>query len=67
MDKEKKIREPFKPEDTPNPPQIIDPEVRAGRKDPDAEKKQKSSGPPDKTGKPGSLSDRAEIDDETTR
>lgn len=67
MKKENKIREPFKPEDTPRPPQIIDPEVKSARKNPGEEKKEKSStGDKDKSGKSGLLSDQAEINDETT-
>jgi hypothetical protein len=34
----KKIKEPFKPEDTPKPPQIIDPEERDERQHPVKEK-----------------------------
>lgn len=67
MEKEKKIREPFKPEDTPRPPQIIDPEVKSARKNPGDDKKEKSStGEKDKAGKPELLSDQADINDETT-
>ena len=65
MENGKKIREPFKPEDTPNPPQIIEPEARSERKKPDGEKKQDAAASK-KGEKPGLLSERAEIDDETT-
>lgn len=67
MKKEKKIREPFKPEDTPRPPQIIDPALKSARENPGEEKKQKpSTGDKDISGKPGLLSEQAEINDETT-
>lgn len=75
MDKEKKIREPFKPEDTPRPPQIIDPEVKSARKNPGEEQKEKSGtadkdkangDKKEKASNTGLLSDQAEINDETT-
>lgn len=64
----KKVREPYPPENTPRPPQIIDPEAREeqNKKRPDkpvnkgSEKKSK----PDE--KKGMLSDQADIHDETT-
>ena len=67
MEKEKKIREPFNPEETPRPPQTIDPQVTPTRKKPGEEKKLTSAdSDKDKSGKPGLLSDQAQINDETT-
>jgi hypothetical protein len=67
MKKDKKIREPFKPEDTPRPPQIIDPVLKSARENSGEEKKEKpSTGDRDNSGKSGLLSDQAEINDETT-
>ena len=73
MEKEKKnIREPYEPENTPTPPQIIDPEKREDRKHPvnedDAPRGQqdRSTERPGKDEKGHLLSERADIDDETT-
>jgi len=71
-DKNDKIREPYPPEQTPNPPQIIDPNVRNERNEPNAPvEERKGSGNPQgedesekDTGK--RLGDPMEIDDETT-
>ena len=70
-DDREKIRDPYPAEETPNPPQIIDPNLRNERNEPDApveDKKKKAE--PDKeqqqkdSGK--RLGDPMEIDDETT-
>jgi hypothetical protein len=65
-----KIREPFPPEETPNPPQIIDPNIRNERNEPNGpvdKKKQKPA--PDNEQQQDSgkrLGDPTEITDETT-
>lgn len=72
----KNIREPFRPEDTPNPPQIIDPNDREKRKTPvedkpvrrkdsDRSAEQKNTNAADKQEKPHLLGDDADISDET--
>lgn len=79
MENEKEIKEPFKPENTPNPPQIIDPNKRndePGENEPvKAEKKSKPEQQPDrKNAKPGDVEknekllgeSETEITDETT-
>ena len=69
MEKDRnKIREPYKPEDTPKPPQIIDPDEGREREKPvrdkpaPAQREEKSP----KNKKPELLGDRADIEDETT-
>ena len=66
----KNIREPYEPEHTPKPPQIIEPNSRRQREHPVEDEKSvgETSGKPDT--KPAEkhhlLSDDADIDDETT-
>lgn len=70
----KKIKEPYHPEHTPPPPQIIDPSMRKERNEPDEpvegrknEKRQPDSGQKKKEEKPKLLGEsETEIDDETT-
>jgi hypothetical protein len=67
--KDKKVEEPYSPEDTPRPPQIIDPNAREERENPVKEKsgekaavgKEKS-----KSTKSPALGDEPDIHDETT-
>jgi hypothetical protein len=69
-----KIREPFPPEQTPNPPQIVDPNLKneRGERSAPANNNQENNKPAEKeenqkikdTGK--RLGDPTEIDDETT-
>ena len=77
MENEKEIKEPYKPENTPNPPQIIDPGKQnnePGKEPVKAEKKSSPDQQPDrKSKKPGEsekkeklLGDETEITDETT-
>lgn len=66
----KEIREPFEPEDTPQPPQIIEPNTRREREKPGEDKK-RGDKPQDEqqdeqAGKHHLLGDNADIDDETT-
>ena len=71
MKKEKrKIKEPFAPEQTPSPPQIIEPNSRQQRENPvgeeekpDQRKEEKGQQQPTRH---HLLSDDADIDDETT-
>lgn len=66
----KNIREPYEPEHTPKPPQIIEPNSRRQREHPVEDEKSGT----ETSGKPGTrptekhhlLSDDADIDDETT-
>ena len=64
----KKIKEPFEPENTPKPPQIIDPEERNERRNTFKEKPGKSGDKKQEPvkGRPELLGDHADIDDETT-
>ena len=68
MEKDKKkIREPYKPEETPKPPQIIDPDAREERKNPVEEKPgNREKKPGEKDAKQHLLADDADINDETT-
>jgi hypothetical protein len=68
-----KIREPFRPEQTPNPPQIVDPNLKNERNERSAPTNSKKNNKPAEkqenqkvkdTGK--RLGDPTEIDDETT-
>lgn len=71
MEKErKKIKEPYEPENTPRPPQNIEPELDQQRKNP-VEEKGRTPGGPDKkkdgrSEKSHLLNENADIDDETT-
>lgn len=70
MDKDEKIREPYEPDDTPTPPQIIEPNSGRQRENP-AEGNDKSEGKPvNPTKKQGEkehlLSEDADLNDETT-
>src|SRR5688500_16562762 len=69
-DDKNKIREPFPAEETPNPPQIIDPNVRNERNEPEGPVDEKKEKPvPDKDEQQDSgrrLGDPTEITDETT-
>lgn len=64
----KKIREPYKPEETPKPPQIIDPDAREERKNPvkDEPENRQEKKPGEKDEKQHLLADDADIHDETT-
>ncbi len=69
MEKDKKgNKEPYRPEDTPKPPQQINPDART--KDPDKIGNSSHKKGPDKndsgTGRHHLLDDQADIDDETT-
>lgn len=69
MEKNKnKIREPYHPEDTPKPPQIIDPDEGRGKKPvKDKPSNQQHTGTDGKDKKRDPLlGDPTEIDDETT-
>ena len=71
-DDKHKIREPFPAEETPGPPQIIDPSIRDERNEPDGPVEEKKEKPASKdknkqqqaSGK--RLGDPTEITDETT-
>lgn len=71
-DKEKKIQEPFPPEQAPNPPQVIDPSPKKERNEPDKpvenpearENRGKASA--EESSKNKLLSEDTEIDDDTT-
>lgn len=68
-DDRKKIKEPFEPDDTPKPPQQVDPGTARKRENPDEGKEQKQDPekkPAGETGKQHLLNDEADIDDETT-
>lgn len=69
-DERKKIKEPFDPKDTPNPPQEIDPDINRKRENPVAEQGRKAGKPDDKkSDKPQMghlLDEEADINDETT-
>jgi hypothetical protein len=70
MDKErKKIKEPFDPQKTPKPPQIIDPNTEKQRRNP-VENKGRENNPgnsPERNEtKPHLLSEDTDISDETT-
>jgi hypothetical protein len=67
--KDKKVKEPYSPEETPRPPQIIDPNARKDRENPIEEKtKKKTPAESRKSGtkKKPELGDEPEIHDETT-
>ncbi|MEX2231563.1 MAG: hypothetical protein WD824_05350 [Cyclobacteriaceae bacterium] len=70
MKKDKKIREPFEPGDTPKPPQIIEPNSGRQRENPVEEESSEKKTPKNKTAgknkKPQQLGDETEINDETT-
>ena len=67
---EKKIKEPYEPENTPKPPQIIDPDSGKKRENPIEDKERNAESPDNNTsshaGKSHLLSEDADIDDETT-
>lgn len=67
---DKKIREPYEPDDTPKPPQIIEPNSEGEREKPIEKRDRPDDRDEIKPGeggtKPHLLSDEAEIDDETT-
>ena len=72
-DERKNIKEPFHPENTPNPPQIIDPNKRNETNDKDApiENKQRQENEKRESGnskgeKPKQVGDAPDIHDETT-
>jgi hypothetical protein len=66
----KNIQEPFEPEDTPKPPQIIEPDSGRKRENPVGDetrnKKEPAKKSAEKDAKPHLLSDDADITDETT-
>ena len=66
----KKIKEPYEPDDTPKPPQIIEPNSGRERENPvkDDERPENKSADkgPSGTKRQHLLADEAEIDDETT-
>lgn len=66
----KNIREPYKPEDTPKPPQIIEPNSGRQRENPIENKGREEDSPANASGKQKEkqhlLSEDADIDDETT-
>lgn len=70
MKKEKKIKEPYEPDDTPNPPQIIEPHPGIdGEKpveDKDRTKRTLDSETETPKGRNHLLADETDIDDETT-
>ncbi len=78
MDKEKNIKEPYRPEDTPNPPQIIDPNrrndepdekspMRGEKKSPTGQHEENDSKPAESEKKEKLLGEsETEITDETT-
>lgn len=78
MKNEKEIKEPYRPEDTPNPPQIIDPNrpnneagdkgpVKAERKSPAKQSDKKETKPDDDSTSEKRLGEsESEITDETT-
>ena len=67
---DKKIKEPYEPEDTPKPPQIIDPNSKKKREHPIEEKERNKANPDTSAstdaGKSHLLSGDADINDETT-
>lgn|GEM_PF-3930228 len=69
-DKKEKHREPYRPEDTPNPPQIIDPQGEREKENPvegkSASERRKPDPEASKDGKQHLLSDESDIEDETT-
>jgi hypothetical protein len=68
-DKKKKIEEPYSPEDTPRPPQIIEPNAREERENPDREKTDGKAAAEKEKSKPAkspALGDEPDIHDETT-
>ena len=69
MEKSKsKIREPYRPEDTPKPPQIIDPDEGRHNKKPVKDKPDQRNTKPEARSEKRAplLGDPTEIDDETT-
>ncbi|HEY9488298.1 MAG TPA: hypothetical protein VIQ51_08200 [Chryseosolibacter sp.] len=70
MKKGKKIKEPYEPEDTPNPPQIIEPHTAEDREKPvenkDRPEKKLDSETETRKGRQHLLADETDIDDETT-
>jgi hypothetical protein len=67
MKKNKKIREPFEPGDTPKPPQIIEPNAERQRENPVGEESRATKTPDNNSAKKNKMmGDEAEIDDETT-
>jgi len=68
--KGEKIKEPYAPDDTPKPPQIIDPNTGRQRENPVEDKGRTKSKPESKEAKKGERahlrSEESEIDDDTT-
>lgn len=66
----KKIKEPYEPNDTPKPPHIIDPNSRRERENPiegsNRPDDREENRPKTSEGKAHLLSDESDIDDETT-
>ena len=68
---EKKIKEPYEPQDTPKPPQIIEPNSGKKRENPIEDKEGQPASPDNSVsgktrGPQHLLSEEADIDDETT-
>lgn len=70
MDKDEKIREPYEPDDTPTPPQIIEPNSGRERENPVEGKDKSERKPGNRPQKQGEkehlLSEDADLNDETT-
>jgi hypothetical protein len=67
--KDNKIEEPYRPEETPRPPQIIEPNAREERENPDKEKAGEKAAVEkgeSKKAKSPALGDEPDIHDETT-
>jgi hypothetical protein len=68
-DERKKIKEPFEPEDTPKPPQQIDPNTGRQRENPVQDKRKPGdtqNKAAEQEGEPHLLDEETDIDDETT-
>ena len=67
---DKNIREPYEPKDTPNPPQIIEPNSGRARENPVESKQRPQESPSQGSDKPSEkphlLSEDADVEDETT-
>lgn len=65
---DKKIQEPFSPDGTPRPPQVIDPSADKRKSNPANQEKgkEKQKNESGKTQKQGLLGDDTDISDETT-
>lgn len=69
--KDEKAKEPYEPEDTPTPPQVIEPNSKRSRENPVEEEnrpdnRQNVQKDANKQERPHLLADEADIDDETT-